>query len=91
MHTLLRVEHRPPHPIYPPLLSQARREVIEQHFDQSRLAEALARLRGARVVLTHPSQPTPLVIPLLESRLTRSVATTESVAQRVARMRRGRR
>ncbi len=74
-----------------PLLSQARREVIEQHFDQSRLAEALARLRGARVVLTRPSHPTPLGIPLRESRLTRNVATTESVAQRVARMRRGRR
>ncbi len=71
-----------------PLLQQARREVIEQHFDQVRLGDALRRLEGERVVLTHPPRPSPLAMPLVESRLTKNVATTETPRQRVERMRR---
>lgn len=73
-----------------PLLQQARREVIEQHFDQARLGEALARLRGCQIVLTRPAKPSPLAMPLVESRLTKNVATTETPRQRVDRMRRRR-
>jgi ATP-dependent Lhr-like helicase len=71
-----------------PLLQQARREVIEQHFDQVRLGDALVRLGEERVVLTHPPRPSPLAMPLVESRLTKNVATTETPRQRVDRLRR---
>ena len=69
-----------------PLLDQARREVIQQHFEEARLGEALARLRGCRVVLNTPVEFTPLAMPLRESGLTRNTATTETRAQRVARL-----
>jgi ATP-dependent Lhr-like helicase len=74
-----------------PLLDQARREVIEQHFDQARLGAALERLRGCRTLLHHPARFTPLAMPLHESMLSKNTATTESRAQRVERLvRRGR-
>lgn len=69
-----------------PLLDQARREVIEQHFEEARLGAALARLRGCRIVLNTPAEITPLAMPLRESGLTRNMATTETRAQRVDRI-----
>lgn len=67
------------------LLSQARHEVIEQHFERGRLASVLSRLRDSALHLRLVAQPTPLALPILESRLSKNVASTESIASRVGR------
>lgn len=73
------------------LLSQARHEVIEQHFERERLAQVLARIRGSELHLRTVAEATPLALPILESRLSKNVASTETIASRVGRaMRRSR-
>jgi len=67
------------------LLHQARREVLERQFEQSRLKLALDRLTRCKFVLVDPPKPTPLAFPLLVERL-RSQLSTESLAERVQRM-----
>jgi len=74
-----------------PLLQQARQEVIEQHFEQERLGAALERLAGCRVRLLRPLEPTPFALPILTSRLSKNVATTETIEARVRRAMRSRR
>lgn len=68
-----------------PLLSQARQEVIEQHFEQERLSQALRRLGACTVRLVRPSGPSPLAAPILASRLSKNVASTETLEARVRR------
>jgi ATP-dependent Lhr-like helicase len=67
------------------LLQQARREVLERHFEHSRLARTLARIGHShrRVVCT--TRPTPLSFPILVERQAAKLST-ESIAQRVERM-----
>jgi len=67
------------------LLGQADREVLEQELDLARLREALARMRGQRLLLKALSRPTPFAFPLLVERL-REQLTTEKLADRIARM-----
>jgi len=67
------------------LLAQATREVLERHLDASRLAAALARLRGSRAVVTDPPRPTPFAFPLIVE-MFREKLTTEDLETRVARM-----
>jgi len=68
-----------------PLLTQAKREVLEQELELARLRAALARMRAQRRVLHATSRPTPFAFPLLVERL-REQLTTEKLADRVARM-----
>ncbi len=51
------------------LLHQARREVMDRHFEQSRLARTLDRIRESKMVVTEPGRLTPLGFPLLIERL----------------------
>ncbi len=67
------------------LLGQADREVLEQELDLARLREALARMRGQKLLLKTLSRPTPFAFPLLVERL-REQLTTEKLADRIARM-----
>ena len=67
------------------LLAQATREVLERHLDASRLAAALARLRGSHAVVTDPPRPTPFAFPLMVE-MFREKLTTEDLETRVARM-----
>ena len=67
------------------LLAQSVREVLERHLDSSRLAKALARLRGSRAVLVQPARPTPFSFPLMVE-MFREKLTTEALDARVARM-----
>ncbi|MEM6731718.1 MAG: ligase-associated DNA damage response DEXH box helicase, partial [Myxococcota bacterium] len=60
------------------LLAQARREVLEQYFEQSRLARTLERVRTSRRVLVSVANPTPLGLPLVIERV-RSQLSTESI------------
>jgi ATP-dependent Lhr-like helicase len=79
------------------LLAQATREVLERQLEASRLAAALARMRGSRALVTDPRRPTPFAFPLmvemfreklssedLETRVARLVAELEKAAERDA-------
>ncbi len=67
------------------LLAQSVREVLERHLDATRLASALARLRGSRALVTQPARPTPFAFPLMVE-IFREKLTTEALEARVARM-----
>jgi ATP-dependent Lhr-like helicase len=67
------------------LLWQARREVLDQQFEVTRLRRALDRLGHVRIVITEPSRPTPFAFPLLVERM-REAVSSEKLADRVRRM-----
>ncbi|GJQ30764.1 MAG: DNA ligase-associated DEXH box helicase [Phycisphaerae bacterium] len=68
-------------------LHQARREVLERHFEHSRLARTLRRLEQSTLRLTTPPRLTPLAFPLLLERQSATLSS-QSLAQRLAEMRR---
>jgi ATP-dependent Lhr-like helicase len=68
------------------LLEQARREVFERQLEHSRLARALERLAGSRVVLIDVPRPTPFAFPLLAD-IAREQVSSEALAERVRTMR----
>ncbi|HEY0096748.1 MAG TPA: DNA ligase-associated DEXH box helicase, partial [Archangium sp.] len=67
------------------LLVQARREVLEQHFEESRLARTLARLEATPLEVLHVRRPTPLGFPLVVERISASLSS-ESLLERVQRL-----
>ena len=67
------------------LLNQARREVLDRQFEQTRLRQALDRLAGCKIVMISPPKPTPLAFPLLVDRLRESLSS-EALADRIKRM-----
>ncbi len=67
------------------LLRQARREVMEQSFEQPRLIATMARLRDAKKLVTTPARPTPLALPLLVERVGARLST-ESLLERIERL-----
>jgi len=69
------------------LLHQARREVMDKHFEQSRLARTLDRIAASRLVVVEPERLTPLSFPLLLERQAATL-TSESLAERVEKMKR---
>ncbi|RYG40736.1 DNA ligase-associated DEXH box helicase, partial [bacterium] len=67
------------------LLHQAHREVLERQFERTRLAEALARIRKSRLIVTEPKRPTPLGFPIMVDRL-RETLTSEGLGDRIERL-----
>ncbi len=67
------------------LLRQTVCEVLERRLEAPRIATALARLRGSRLLLTRPARPTPFAFPLLVE-MFREESSTEALEARVARM-----
>jgi ATP-dependent helicase Lhr and Lhr-like helicase len=67
------------------LLLQARREVLEQHFEQVRLVSTLERLERTPLEFIHVPRPTPLGFPLVVERIGATLSN-ESLADRVERM-----
>jgi ATP-dependent Lhr-like helicase len=67
------------------LLAQARREVLEQQFQQSRLVSTLERLERSPLELIHVPRPTPLGFPLVVERIGATLSN-ESLVDRVQRM-----
>ncbi len=67
------------------LLVQARREVLEQHFEEGRLARTLARLEAIPLEVLHVRRPTPLGFPLVVERISASLSS-ESLLERVQRL-----
>lgn len=68
------------------LLEQAQREVMERHFQQSRLARTLRRLRESSLLITRPERPTPLAFPLMLERIGAKLSS-QSLLERLERMR----
>jgi ATP-dependent Lhr-like helicase len=69
------------------LLHQADREVMERHFEQTRLARSMQRLASSRLRLVRTAQPTPLSLPLIVERVAGQMSS-EPLADRIERMRR---
>ncbi|MFP2963351.1 hypothetical protein ACLEPN_37765 [Myxococcus sp. 1LA] len=67
------------------LLVQARREVLEQQFEEGRLERTLARLESSPLEFLHVRRPTPLGFPLVVERISASLSS-ESLLERVERM-----
>lgn len=67
------------------LLEQARREVLERHFEDSRLVTTLRRLQTAKLAVLRVDRPTPLSFPLMIERLG-SEMSSQSLLERVERM-----
>ncbi|MFQ3684418.1 ligase-associated DNA damage response DEXH box helicase [Roseiflexus sp.] len=67
------------------LLEQARCEVLERQLEQSRLAEALARIAAGQIIVVDVPRPTPFAFPLLVDRL-RERLSSEKLADRVRKM-----
>lgn len=67
------------------LLEQARREVLQRQFEQSRLARTMDRLSSSEIVLRRTETPTPLGLPLVIERLGGRISS-ETLAQRVEKM-----
>lgn len=68
-----------------PLLTQARREVLELHFDERRLRDTLRRIQQCVIVRRTTEGPTPLSTPLVENRLQGDRASSQSDAERLRR------
>ena len=68
------------------LLHQARREVLDRHFERGRLGRTFARMGAATVVLRETARFTPLAFPLVVERVAAKISS-ESIAERVAKMR----
>jgi ATP-dependent Lhr-like helicase len=67
------------------LLVQARREVLEQQFEQNRLTGTLERLERSPLELISVRRPTPLGFPLVVERISASLSN-ESLLERVERL-----
>ncbi|GAB4385026.1 MAG: ligase-associated DNA damage response DEXH box helicase [Phycisphaerales bacterium] len=67
------------------LMHQARREVIEQQFEQSRLARLLRRLGTSRLRVVATNRPTPLALPLVVERI-RGRISLESLDRRIEKI-----
>jgi ATP-dependent Lhr-like helicase len=70
------------------LLQQARKEVLEKHFEIARLKQVLERMANSRVVIKHPKRLTPFALPLYVERVSGQL-TTETLADRIERIKAG--
>jgi ATP-dependent Lhr-like helicase len=68
------------------LLEQARREVLQQQLEFSRLRRALEQIGQQRLVLTSPKRLTPLAFPLWAERIQSQQLRSESAGQRIERV-----
>ncbi len=67
------------------LLRQARREVLEQQLEYSRLVEALKRIASSELLVRHLMKPSPLSFPLLVDGM-RDRLTSEKLWERVKKL-----
>ncbi|MEO1278621.1 MAG: ligase-associated DNA damage response DEXH box helicase, partial [Planctomycetota bacterium] len=68
------------------LVAQARREVLENQFEQGRLADALDRIATSRFRIAQLDKPSPLALPLIIQRLNAQTMSSEDIESRLARM-----
>jgi ATP-dependent Lhr-like helicase len=68
------------------LLEQARREVLEQQLEITRLKISLDQLARQRLLLTSPARLTPMAFPLWAQRIASQTLRVENAQQRIERM-----
>jgi ATP-dependent Lhr-like helicase len=68
------------------LLQQAKREVLDRHFEGSRLGRCMARLAASRLILVETERFTPLSFPIVVERESTKLST-EGVLERLRKMR----
>lgn len=67
------------------LLEQARREVMEKQFEQTRLGRTLSRLRSSKLRLVRVNRPTPLGFPLVIERIGARLSS-QTLTERIGKM-----
>jgi ATP-dependent Lhr-like helicase len=67
------------------LLEQARREVLTQQLEYTRLRQTLERLMHSRIVIKEVRRATPFAFPLMVDRL-RQTVSSETLEDRIQRM-----
>ena len=68
------------------LFRQAYQEVLEFQLEEQRMQEALRRINQQKLVLTNPEKPTPFAFPILVDRLSREKLSSETLEERVKKM-----
>jgi ATP-dependent Lhr-like helicase len=68
------------------LLKQAHREVLDMQMEKDNVLEAIRRINSHQIVLKTPGQFTPFSFPIMVDRLSRSTISSESMEERVAKM-----
>jgi len=68
------------------LIKQAYREVFDLQMEEQRLREALKRIQRGEIIITHPTQLTPLSFPIIADGLNRNNLSTEKLEDRIRRM-----
>ncbi len=68
------------------LLQQAHSEVIQQQLEQERLLKALENINSQEIVYKKISKPSPFSFPIMVDRLNRQTFSTETLAERVAKI-----
>ncbi len=68
------------------LFRQAYQEVLEFQLEEQRMREALKRINQQKLVLTNPARPTPFAFPILVNRLSREKLSSETLEERVKKM-----
>jgi ATP-dependent Lhr-like helicase len=68
------------------LLAQARREVLEQQLESTRLQQALSRISAQQIAIIDLARLTPMAFPLWAARIQKSQVTSEKWSDRVSRM-----
>lgn len=67
------------------LIAQAMEEALYQQVEQSKLAEVMQHIRQQRIIIEHPSYPTPFAFPIMVDRL-REKVSSETLEDRVRKM-----
>ncbi|MDF9796836.1 ATP-dependent Lhr-like helicase [Catalinimonas alkaloidigena] len=67
------------------LIAQAMEEALYQQVEQSTLAEVMQNIRQQRIIIEHPSYPTPFAFPIMVDRL-REKISSETLEDRVRKM-----
>lgn len=68
------------------LLTQARREVLEQQLEVNRLGESLRRINDQSMLLISTRRLTPMAFPIWAQRISSQTVRVESAQDRIARM-----
>ncbi|MEM9298907.1 MAG: DNA ligase-associated DEXH box helicase, partial [Bacteroidota bacterium] len=68
------------------LLTQAYEEVMEFQLEEARIRTALQRINQQKIVVKEPEKPTPFAFPIMVDRLSRDRLTSESMEDRVNKM-----
>lgn len=67
------------------LIKQAHEEMLQFQLEEYRLRTALNRIRGQKIIITHPSKPTPFAFPIMVDSM-REKMSSEKLVDRVKKM-----